>query len=312
MALPTNTLGTLTPDIIALKVLGYVKKKFPMISLFATDFSNEPIKFNTQVIAHVPVVGNGPSDYDPGADGVAGLGYGTAASASTLDVPVIVNKHKFVRIQFNEQELSGTARNLVEEQLSLKAYELGRGLLIDLFSAISIANFPTAVTETVLNSDRTTLGKLRKQLTVQGAAFPRYGVVNPDVFENITEDSRIINQQFGIEAPDYEGGVLTGINGFRSIYEWADLPVGENLTGYFGNPEGLVIATRVPSDPGAAIGMALPIPGIIKIVQDPDTGLGIMVRYSYNMDTGILACVLTWMYGFAKGVPAHAVRLASA
>ncbi len=253
-----------------------------------------------------------PEDYDPGDSVTPGTGY-SGGAVSTRPIPVTVDKHKYVRMVFNDQEISGTKRHLAMEQMSLQAYKLGRGLVLDLFSAITAANFPTSVLETEVNTDTSTMGKIRKQLTNQGAVFPRYGIVNPNVFEALSDDNRILNNQYGIEKPDYEGGILTGIRGFSSIFEFAEMPDNaENLTGYFGNPQGLVLATRVPSDVAMATNFPIPIPGLIKIIQDPDTGLGIMVRCSYNMDLGQLSCVLTWMYGFAKGVPEHATRLVKA
>jgi hypothetical protein len=305
-----NSLGTLSPEIVALRVLSFLKKKFPMIANFATDFSDEPILFNQTVIARVVVPGGDPQDYDPASG--TGTGYTNPDAADTTDVDVTINKHKYARVDFDDQVITSTNRNLVDEQMKAAAYRLGRGLLKDLFSAVTIGNFPTAVTETIANTDRSTLGKLRKQLTNQGAGFPRFGVINPDAFENLADDSRILNQNFRNDMPDFEGGIISNVNGFQNIYEWADLPTTGAMSGFFTNPAGLVIATRVPKDPGTLIGDGLPIPGKILIVKDTDTNLGLMVRYSYNMDTGKLSMVLTWMYGFAVGVAGQGTLLKTA
>ena len=324
-----NSLATLSPDIVTLRVLDFLKKKFPILSSVATDFSDEPVKFGEQVLSRVvipPVV----QDYD--GQGV-GTGY-ASTDATTEDVPVRVNKHKHVSLSFSDQELSGTSRKLADEQMGAAAYALGRQACLDLFSNISIANFITArnadagtvamvaagltinsakTVATVANTDRTTLSAVRAQLSKQGAASPRFGIVNSDVFANLTNDSRLININFQASPIDYENGVITSAAGFRSIMEWPDLPANgaDNISGYFGHTAGLVLATRIPEDPATII-PDLPIPGKIMVIKDPDSGLALMVRYAYNMQTGRLLMTLTWMYGTAVGVPGHATLLCTA
>src|SRR5271155_4092564 len=141
-----NSFGTLTPDIITLSVMDYLKKKFPIIKSLATDFSPLPIDFNETVksrVVTVPTV----SDYDTVNGYVAG-------AATTTDVDGTINKHKHVSLSFGEQEISGTKRNLAEEQMSASAYALGRQMMIDLGALFTAGNFPTSEVATIANTDR--------------------------------------------------------------------------------------------------------------------------------------------------------------
>lgn len=300
-----NSFGTLTPDIITLSVMDYLKKKFPIIKNLATDFSPLPVDFGETVksrVVTVPTV----ADYDTTNGYVPG-------DAATTDVDVTINKHKHVSLSFGEQEISGTKRNLAEEQMSASAYALGRQMLVDLGALITPGNFPTSEVATVANTDRSTLGLLRENLTNQGAAYPRYGLVNPGVFANLTDDSRLINVNFqgGGEDVDYEMGMIRNALGFGAIGEWADMPTANNLTGFFANKNALVIASRVPKDPALVI-PDLQLPGTIKIITDPETGMTMMYRFFYDMKLGKLQMTLTWMYGVNVGVAGQGTLLTSA
>src|SRR5258708_38948329 len=113
-----NTNGTLSAPLIALECLQFLKKRFPILTQVATDFSPDAVKFNQQVISRV-VTPVAAQDYS------TTNGY-VASATTTTDVPVTVNKHKHVSVSFNEQELSGTPRNLISEQAEAAAYSLGR------------------------------------------------------------------------------------------------------------------------------------------------------------------------------------------
>lgn len=304
--LGVNTLGTLTPDIVALTILDRLQKKYPMLAAFATDMSDQTAKYGATINARV-VVKPGVSDYDTANGYVAG-------NAATADVPVTINKHKHVSLSFNEQEISGTNRRLADEQMEAATAALGEQVVTDAFALVTAANFTTTpITETINNTDRETLTAARKSMSNTGVAFPRHGFLNADAWEKLTNDTKIISGDFVPATPDYEGGILRGIAGFREIYEFPDLPTVGNMSGFFLNPAALVIATRIPDDPGTMLaGIGVPMPGTINVITDPATGLSIMVRYFYDMQKGRLQMTLTLMYGVGVGVQGQGLRLVTA
>jgi len=299
-----NVLGTLSPDVISLDVLQILKKRFPMLTAVATDFSDEVVRLNTKIIsrvASVPAV----QSYTQAA------GYGESA-ATTTDVQVQINQFRYVSLSFYDDSMSTTPRNLVQEQIEGAAYALGKDAFDKLMALAIVANFPTHTVSTAANLTRDTLTAVRMQLQQAGASVPRFGILDSAGMQYLLQDPTIISRFYvNIEdaAVDQEAGVLTGIGGFEKIYEFADLTTdAANTLGIFGNKNALVLAARVPSDPASFVA-DIPINAIIKNVTDEETGLTIQYRYHYDVKFGRLDMILTWIFGVAVGVPGHAALI---
>lgn len=297
-----NSLGTLTPGVITRDVLDSIVKQFPVLGSIATDFSGAAANFNEAVTSRV-VTNPTVQDYN-----TTGGGY-VAGNAATVDVPVTIDKHKHVTLKFSDQELSGTNRNLAQEQIDASAYALGRKMVDDLYAILVPANFPAATNETVealADVDRDTFIETRRALRSRGAMGPYFGLLNDTAFANLTKDNEVANRDFVTEFPDFDGGVVRNVGGVRNIFEDVSLPANaSNLIGFVGSKSALLIAARTPKDPALAMremGIDLSVPGVIDNVRNPETGLSIMHRYWYDMDRGELKMTLTWMYGVAKGV----------
>jgi hypothetical protein len=296
-----NSFGTLAPGVLSMSMLQRLQKKYPPVNAFATDFSDKTAKFGEAITARVAVKPT-VSDYS------AANGY-VAGNASTTDVPVTINKHKHVSLSFNSEEISGTNRKLTEEQLDGCVTAIGEQVLSDLFALVTLGNFTTTpVTETINNHDRETLTAVRKALTGAGAGYPRNGFVSDEAFEKITNDAKIISSDYVKTDPDYEGGIITNVAGFRQIFEYPDLPNTSNMVGFYCNPAALVLATRLPDDPASLMAdLGVPMTGVVVPVKDPKTGLTLLLRYHYNMQRGVLQMDLVIMYGVALGVVGHGV-----
>jgi hypothetical protein len=304
--MPANTLGTLSPTVVTLDVIQYLKKKFPMLTRVATDFSKDAVLLNQNVISRVVTP---PPTHDYVAPNAGGTGYASVDGAATTDVPVTINKHKFVSLSFSATELSSTRRNLVQEQASAAAYALGRQAAIDLWALVT----PTAFTQkyaikAAANAARNTVTQLRAILVTAGADTNRFGITNPTVFSALSEDLGVISRfNFGSVDPDFQQGSIQGLAGFEAIDEYAELNAANALLGFFGAKESLIFAARVPQDPTTVIDV--PLPGRIEYVTDPDSGLTLMYQYWYDFGGGQLNMVLSWMYGVALGVTGHGAVL---
>jgi hypothetical protein len=296
-----NVLGTLSPDVITLDVLQILKKRFPMLTAIATDFSNEPVRLNTRIISRVA-----------GVPAVGSYGYTTGYAdtpATTTDIPVSINQFRYVSLSFYDDQMASTPRNLVQEQIEGAAYALGKDAFDKLMALCIVANFPTHTVSTAANFTRDVLTAARLQLQQAGAAIPRFGILDSTGMEYLLQDPTIISRFYiNVEdnAIDQELGILTGIGGFEKIYEFADLTTdAPNTLGFFGNKNALVMAARIPSDPASFVA-DIPINAIIKNVTDEETGLSIQYRYHYDVKMGRLDMILTWIFGVAVGVPGHA------
>lgn len=299
----SNTLGTLSPSELVLDCIQFLKLKFPILTAVSTDFSSAAAKWNQAINSRI-VTPIAAADYS------TSTGY-VSSGVTTTDVPVTINKHKHVSISFNEQELSATPRNLIAEQVEAAAYSLGKQMSDDLWALCTAANFATNTALNVAaaaNVTRTQVLALRKALVKAGATFNRQGIVTADVFAVLGADQTIFSKLYDDKPVDFQSGVILGLGGFERIVEFSGLPIGTSpyVQGYFGGKEGLVIAARVPADPGMFVS-DVPMTAKIGVETDPDTGLSIQYRYMYDPWLGKLQMTLAVMYGVAVGVAGHAI-----
>ena len=296
----TNSLGTLSPDVISLDVLQFLKKRFPLLTQISTDFSQETVRLNTRIISRV-VTPPAVASYTQAA------GY-VETAAATVDVPVQINNFRYVSLSFHDDEMSSTPRNLVAEQVEAAAYSLGKDAFDKLCALMIGANFTSHVVQTVANLTRDDLTSVRLKLQQAGAAVPRFGLVDSTGFASLLNDPTIISRfyvQVEDASVDMVAGRLRGIGGFETVDEYADLTTdAPNTLGFFGAKPALVMAARVPSDPAAFVA-DIPVNAIIKNVTDPDTGLTVQYRYHYDVKMGRLDLILTWIFGVAVGVAGH-------
>jgi hypothetical protein len=301
-----NSFGTLSPDVITLDVLQFLKKKYPVLTTVATDFSNEPVRLNTHIISRVVV--------PPTVQTYTKAGGYASSSGATVDVSVSINQFQYVSLSFYDDELSSTPRNLVAEQVEAAAFSLGKDAADKLMALATPTNFPGGVVSTAANFTRDTLSAVRNKLVTQGAGPNKNGIINADAFQYLSNDPSILNKFFvGVtdQSIDIQDGVIQGIGGFNKIVEYADLSLTNTTTmGFFGSKEALVMAARVPSDPAMFIS-DIPINAIIKNVSDPDTGLTLQYRYHYDVKAGRLDMILTWIFGVALGVAGHGALVTS-
>lgn len=295
-----NSLGTLTSNIISGMMLDATLARLAPLGAIQTDFSAEAIDYGQSLkvrTATPPTV----SDYD------TTNGY-VAVDATTTDYTCTINKHKHVTLTFNEQEISGTGRRLLEEQVQVAAYALADQVMDDLLALVVAATFTnTAITETAANTDRDTLVSFRQSLTNNAAPDSgRNILMNVSAFGYLTADTKIISQDYNnIGNNDYQAGVLKNIQGFQNIFEVPNLPSTGNMQSFALHKSALIMAARLPKDPGAIGGGSVPIPGNIETIQDPTTGLALQVRTWYDMKLGKLSQTYTLMYGVAAGVIKH-------
>jgi len=288
-----NSFGTLSPDVLALDCLNFLKKKFPLLTAVATDFSDEPVRLNTHIITRVVT--------PPPVQSFTQLnGYAPSSGVST-DVSVAINQFRYAAISFYDDEMSSTPRNLVAEQVEAAAYALGKDAVDQLLVLASTANFGHSVTTTA-NFTRSTLTAARASLRKAGANPYYFGVLNSDAWQYLTSDQTMINTfmlNVNNANVNFEDGHIQGISGFRDVYEYSDLNITNTTSnGFFASKNALIMAARVPSDPAAFVA-DIPVNAIIKNVTDEETGITMQYRYHYDVQRGRLNMILTWIFGVA-------------
>lgn len=294
-----NSLGTLTSNIVSGLMLEATLARLAPLRAFTTDLSADAIDYGAAIKVRTAT----PATV---ADYHTTNGY-VATDATTTDYTVTINAHKHVSLSFHEQELSGTSRRLLDEQIKVSAYALADALIDAVNALVVVGTFTnTEVTETAANTDRDTLISLRKSLTTNGAPdFDRNVLMNPDAFAFLTADAKIISADYNnLGNVDMVSGQVRNVAGFNTIYEVPGLPSTGNMQSFALHKSALLIATRLPKDPGAVAG-GVPVPGSIEVIQDEATGLAMQVRTWYDMQKGRLNQTYTLMYGVAAGVIKH-------
>ena len=285
-------------------VMDAFKVRLPfLVGAFSTDFSSEQAKLNQTVLAHIaglPTV----RDYD------ATTGYkANAAEATSLisDVPVVINRHKHVPIKLDFLDAASTVQqlNLLEAATMNCGYVLAKSMADYCLELVVSTNFSQSSPYAVANSDLDMLANVREDMNAKGAStMGRFGIVGSGVMTTLATDSRIASgdyhgQRIGVEAL----GHLQGIQGFANIWEYPDMPANaENLTGFFGTRESILLATRVPKD-ATEIAKAAGIPMIasFETMTDEDTGLTLLGIKWVEQGTFDVYCTVAVMYGAVAG-----------
>ncbi len=286
-----NNHATIQGTLIAQKALRTLLAEFPVLRQITTNFAPEGILFNQSVIAHI-VTATTAADVNPAN------GY-TPTDRAQVDVPVTINKHKHHTYAINDQERTSTNINLIERYALTAAHALGKAVVDDLLALIINANFANKTTVPEANFDRTKVVAMARAMNDRNIPqVGRFMLLNPGYYANLSLDpdvSRAYANPAG--SGTIASGVLPNVHGF-GISEYSALPAnGENLTGFAGTAESLVLATRVPAEPTVSN-----IPGTLTVVTEPNSGLSVLLRQWYEMKEGKEYRTMTLMYGVAKGI----------
>lgn len=290
-----NSLGALSSAIITDITFEAAISRLAPLQAFSRDFSAEAVNYNQAITARY-ITPAAVADYSTTDGYVAG-------DSTATDISVTINNHKHVSIAFNDQELAGTRRNLIEEQAMTNGYQLADAVIDSALALVVAATYTnTAITETAANTDRDTLISLRKSLTnAKAPDFGRNVLMNVDAFAYLTADTKIISSDYsGGSTLDMRSGVLRNVAGFDNVFEVPNLPSTGNMQSFACTRSALVVAARLPND-GAemAARMGVPVSASIRTVTDEATGLSMQVREFYDAKLGKLQQTYTLMWGVA-------------
>jgi len=293
-------LGTLSGTLVTQRTLELLKFSFPALTMFTTDFSDEPAQFNQTIMTRTVEVPN-VVDYN------TSTGWDDA-DADTADVPITIDNHKGVPITFNANILASTVRRLFDEFAPASAYALGKALMDDLYSNITDANFTNNSVITTTAFNRSSVVDIGVQLDLQGVPSGigmRSMILYPTVFGNLEKDTALIQlaafqKPTLITNPAPDGVALViPVESFQ-VVKAPNLPTNNaNLTGFVGSRSALCIATRVPNDytaalPGASFGN-------VQMVTDPDIGITVMLVQYVNHQRGTATSRIALMFGSNAG-----------
>ncbi len=301
--LAANSLGSLAGNIIVQKALSLLKIDFPALTAFSTDFSDAGAKFNQQIVSRTRAV---PTS----SNFVAGTGYAQNDITAT-DVPVTISNHKAVSFNLTANDLASTDRDLFGENVEGAHQRIGLDITGALYALILNANFSANTVQAVGGFGRSTLSAIAAALNDLGVPKQgRVALLNSTYFDKLSQDSSIVSYA-AFQRPELiTEYMLPRVAGFQP-YEANGLPDNsENLAGFCGTPDALVVATRTPNDytlalPGASNGN-------VSIVTNPDTGISVQLVQFVDHNKGQTTWRVAYMYGVAKGQTASGRRILTA
>ena len=294
-----NSLGSLNAALIAQRGLELLVTDFPVIGQIVSDFSNEDVKYNQTITTRIPSVGI-VQDYS------ASTGY-VAASATSTDVSVTLDKYKHASFALNDAEFSATNRNLVEDYAKAFSVALGSQIMSDVSALFLSGNYSNATTVPLSSASRSTvIVDPNAALSKRKVNKDRFGIFNSDLYASLWKDNSIVELTYkGVGIGEATLPVIHGV----AISEYTDLLTTGNLVGVVGAKDAVVFASRVPADAGFA---DLPAVGRISVVTEPKSGLSVQVRESYDMLKGSRQVTYAVIYGVAKGNTLSLQRIVTA
>jgi len=285
----SNNNATVNSPLIAQTALNTLLAKFPILSRIATDFSSASVKFNQDIVTHIvtPTVAH---DFDPAT------GY-VPDDQAQVDVTVKIDKHAYAGYAITDVERSTSEIDLNQRYADKVAYALGRKVCDDLMALIVAAKFTneTEVAQTAFGRDTVVdIGTTLNKRFVPDMG--RFMFVNSDYYNALQKDEALYKAYITPAASNVVvSGMLPDVNGF-AVIEYSALPDNaENLVGFAGIREGLIMAARVPDVPTNTGDT------VIRVVTDQRTGLSVQVRDRYDGRLGKQEVSFTLMYGFATG-----------
>ena len=295
-----NTNATINAPLIAQRALTTLLAKFPLLTVMATDYSDQSVKFNQDIVTHIvtPTVAH---DFDPAT------GY-VPDDQAQVDVKVKIDKHAYAGYAITDVERSTSVIDLNERYADKVAYALGRKVSDDLFALIVAANFVNVTTVALDEFGRDAIvdigTKMNKRFIPDTG---RFIFVNSDYYNALQKDEALykayIAPQVGIVVVT---GTLPNVNGF-TVSEYSALPDnGERLMGFAAIRESIVMAARIPDTPEYTGDTQ------INTVTDSRTGLSVQVRDRYDGRLGRQEVSFTLMYGFAASNKPMLERIISA
>lgn len=304
-----NTLGTVAGTLVVQRTLDLLKIAFPVLSRISTNFSGENAAYGEAIttrLVSVPAVGTYHVDN----------GYVSQAGVTT-DVPVTINAHQFVQVEFNANEIGGTRRLLFGEQEDAMHYAIGKDLVDAIYALFLAANFTEGATiEALVDFARKTVIQMGIDMNTTSAgrnanSGTRTLLLSPAYYGKLAEDIVVVSPLYNRDAGSAVGdGTLPMVHGFLPV-EAPNLPATANLVGFGMRADAVALAVR-PANDYAAAQPGLPATGVNEQVTNPDTGMSVSLTRFVDHYLGKSYMRLAWMRGVAKGNPLAGQLLKSA
>ena len=292
---------TLSTTKILQDVLKSFRVQVPALRALSTDFGSDSLRLGETVLAHIPTL---PSTST--WDNDTGYANGSQTARSLMvDVPVVVDSHKFVTLQWKHINNIADQKDSVAQMVSNAAYVLGKAMLDSVLAKFLAANVSRAETVALADVDRETLKNARKKMNLAGAAAEgRVILGNSDFIGALGDDPLIASKDYSgqlTEANAYAH--YRNLEGFRDIWEYPEFPDNdEDLMGIAFEPRAVALRAGIPDHTFDLAGqLGVPEIGSHEIMADPDTGFSLLAINWQSPGTFDLNLTLAAIWGSAVG-----------
>lgn len=266
---------------------------------FALDVNSQTARLGDTVTSHVVGVPTA-QDYDQTTGFENNV---TDATSLLTDVPVTLSYLKHVPIRIKLLSQLSSKVNL-QQTLMEQGYALRKLIIDTALQTITSGNFSHQLPSATLNVNLDTVEALRTKLNNQKAApFGRFGIVSSAVAGAIQADQRVGSSLFYQQLNgDNAYRRYKNLAGFGNVFEYPDFPTAGNLTGYFGDRRGIVVAVR-PIDFAQVKASDLGIPENMAIFPqvDPESGMPFTAVGYQKYGTGDIVFSIALLFGVAAG-----------
>lgn len=303
-----NALGTLSTGLLLQTALELTFTKRPLLNRISLGLTDQQVLLNQTVTTRIYTV---PTVQNFGS---------SSTDVATTDVQVAVTAFKQVKHTFTAAEISSTNRNLVAEAAEPIAVAIGNYLVDQVAALWTPTNFGAGAQTTVqaaADANYSTAVAMRKVLNNRGAPENRFMAVNGDVYEAMLNDPLCNRAGKVTETVDdpLTTGMLPGVAGFTGIFEYPSMPTANNLTGFAGSKDSVVLASAIPKNPKELLPDAN-VPGAIVPVTipagNPGAGFTVLAVEWIDMPTLSANVMMVFGLGVTKGNANNGQLLATA
>ena len=330
---PNGQLGTIATGILLMRDLGFLKAKLVPLTMATTDLSAEPVKFGQQIITRYKTPPNvltwkkGIGYTNASTDTVR-----TVSTPSTTDVPINMQQNKAVCVQFDNQLLGSTMRNLFGEQQPMEFYALAQAINQHYITTLIASQWAPKTLGGMaggqpLNPPKfnasgwniPSLVTVKNKLTLAQVPDEGRKVLLHSFFHDILlQDSNLLTayvikaalqQQTNKDITNFAQTDLPELFGLDIIESqlFSDVPYVDggwqpNTFGFAGIQSSSLFVSRIPNDYNTSQ-PDIPATAAIQIVTEPDSNLSMVFSRWVDNAAKVTNAEVALMYQAAQGDP---------
>lgn len=229
---------TLTTSEVLMDIIGAFFKSVPAINRMGSEWTGKVLKRAQTYIAHIAAMPTVGRHDDTLGYAITGTGYNEARGLLT-DVAITIDTHVVCRLNWKHLDMIKDNKIKYDEVIALAGLAMAQDFFTSIAQGFTTQNFSHSTTAAAADFDLDVITDICGKMTLQRATpIGRTLLVNTDVANVISLDSRVASNQFYNQRPD--GNALrrwTGLGGFAEIIEYPELPTNN------GDAQAVTIAT---------------------------------------------------------------------